>query len=225
MRVTTAAIVADFAGPHLMPGLGHVQDHAALVERLEGEGDIGGNLGEEAGIGILIRIDQLLVLVFIGNSKQKEVAHGNFAENTHAFLSMAMEKPVLLETILSIGGRLHDEDADGMDVIVRVFAGVGALIDPVERRAVLGSVERIEPLVAVGFLANITRRDAAYRNRALRIAFALVETGRSDQAIRRSDWQLLFVHTVDTSRQFLRLVDAINALVRNDGARPLLVVI
>ena len=58
--VAAAAVVADFAGPELVPGLGHVQHHAVLVERLEGPGDVGRDLGEEAGVGIAVGIERLL---------------------------------------------------------------------------------------------------------------------------------------------------------------------
>ena len=57
--VAAAAVVADLAGPNLVPGLGHVQHHAVLVERLEGEGDVGRDLGEEAGVGIAVGIERL----------------------------------------------------------------------------------------------------------------------------------------------------------------------
>ena len=49
---------------------------------------------------------------------------------------------------MAVGGRLHRQDADGVDVVVRVAAGVGALVEPVERRAVDGRVERVEVLVS-----------------------------------------------------------------------------
>ena len=40
---------------------------------------------------------------------------------------------------MAVGGRLHRQDADGVDVAVRVPPGVGALVAPVERRAVARS--------------------------------------------------------------------------------------
>src|SRR6185312_14522717 len=43
--VATAAVVTDFAGPQLVPRLRHVEDHAALVERLERERGVGRNAG------------------------------------------------------------------------------------------------------------------------------------------------------------------------------------
>ena len=59
MGMAAAAVVADFAGPKLVPGLCHVQDHAVLVERLESERHVGGNLGEEAGIWVAVGIGRL----------------------------------------------------------------------------------------------------------------------------------------------------------------------
>mgnify|MGYP007099123452 CR=1 FL=1 len=57
--VTAAAVGAHLAGTHLVPGLRHVQHHALFVQRLEREGDVGRNLGEEAGVGVAIGIKRL----------------------------------------------------------------------------------------------------------------------------------------------------------------------
>src|SRR5262249_30990433 len=59
VRMTAAAVVADFAWAKLVPGLGSVEQQAVLVERLEREGGVCGKFGEEAGIGIAIGIERL----------------------------------------------------------------------------------------------------------------------------------------------------------------------
>ena len=56
MRVAAAAVAADLARPELMPCLRHVQHEPILIQRLESEWRIGGDLGEEAGIGVAVRI-------------------------------------------------------------------------------------------------------------------------------------------------------------------------
>jgi hypothetical protein len=50
--MAAATVVAHLAGANLMPSLGHVDDHAVVVERLERPGDIGRHLGQEARVGI-----------------------------------------------------------------------------------------------------------------------------------------------------------------------------
>jgi len=57
--VAAAAIRADFSGAKLVPSLRGVQDHAAFVERLKGERRVGGNLREEARVGLTVRIARL----------------------------------------------------------------------------------------------------------------------------------------------------------------------
>src|SRR5262249_20635554 len=59
MGVASAAIVANFAWAKLMPGLGHIQNHAVLVQGLKREGNVGGNLGEETGVRVAIGIEEL----------------------------------------------------------------------------------------------------------------------------------------------------------------------
>ena len=53
------AVGADLTRPQLMPGLRGVQHHAALVEGLERPGDVGRNLGEEAGVRIAVGVERL----------------------------------------------------------------------------------------------------------------------------------------------------------------------
>src|SRR5579872_6988236 len=63
MGMAAAAVVADLAGPQRVPGLGHVQHHAVLVERLEREGGVRGDLGEEAGVGVAVGVARLAFVV------------------------------------------------------------------------------------------------------------------------------------------------------------------
>src|SRR5262249_38058107 len=97
--VATAAVVSHFAWPKLMPGLGHVEDHAVLVEGLEGEGYFGGNLGEKAGVEILVGIVPLFTPV--------EVTQRNLAEDAQPFAGVAEEALALLEAAMAIGRRFH----------------------------------------------------------------------------------------------------------------------
>src|SRR5262249_28315722 len=71
--VAATAVVADFAGPQLVPGLRHVEHHAVLVQRLEGPGDVRGDLGKGTGIGITVRVERLPIVI--------ELPHRNFAED------------------------------------------------------------------------------------------------------------------------------------------------
>ncbi len=89
-------------------------------------------------------------------------------------------------------------------------------------------VERVEALIAAGasLAAGEGRRHAARRHHAVGIALALVQAGRADQAERRPLRQVRRQLAVVGQRaQALRLVDAVDALVRHQGARPLLVVV
>jgi hypothetical protein len=61
MSVAAAAIVPHLARAELVPGLGHVQHHPVAVDGLEGEGLVGGNLRQEARIGIAVGIEWLSV--------------------------------------------------------------------------------------------------------------------------------------------------------------------
>ena len=59
MRMAAAAIGANFAGPDLVPSHGRVEREAVAVEGLKSEGGVGGDLGEEAGVGIAVGVDRL----------------------------------------------------------------------------------------------------------------------------------------------------------------------
>ena len=59
MRVAAAAVVADFARLDLVPRLRRVEDHAVLVERLKGPGDVGRHPDEEAGVRVAVGVNGL----------------------------------------------------------------------------------------------------------------------------------------------------------------------
>jgi hypothetical protein len=94
--MAAATIVADFARAELVPGLGHVQHHAVLVERLEGPGHAGGDPGQEAGVGIAVGIERLACFA--------EVADGKFAQDAdipfsnYASLTRATEVQELIQS-------------------------------------------------------------------------------------------------------------------------------
>jgi hypothetical protein len=87
-----------------------------------------------------------------------------------------------------IGQRLLDENANGVDVVVGVIAGVGALAEPVR-----AAVDLQIPGDAVERLARLRRNfggDAAGWNAPQRCALALVHARRADQAKRRALGQM-----------------------------------
>ena len=51
---------------------------------------------------------------------------------------------------VAVGRRLHREDADRVDVFVRVASRVGSLIEPVRAKAGDGGIERVEIVEATG---------------------------------------------------------------------------
>src|SRR5262249_31788838 len=107
MGMAAAAVVADLTGAELVPRLCHVQEHAVLSERLEGEDGVRGDLREEAGIGIAVGVGRLLVAV--------EFPERNFANNAQTFVSVTIELPAALGTTVAIARRLHDKDTDSVD--------------------------------------------------------------------------------------------------------------
>ena len=122
--VAAAAVGADLAGPNLVPGLGHVQHHAVVVERLEGPGDVGGNFGQEAGVGVAVRIEGLLAVL-------GELADRELAQDADTFFGVAAQGEVVPLFRQHLADRLQDQNADAPDVAVLVEAGVGALLAPV----------------------------------------------------------------------------------------------
>src|SRR5690348_7560121 len=102
MGMTAATIHADLARPDLVPGLRHVQHHAILVERLEGEGGVGGNSGEKARVWIAVGVERLLAVL--------KFAQRDFAENAKPLVGMAGELPSRLEAAVAVSGWLHAQD-------------------------------------------------------------------------------------------------------------------
>src|SRR5262249_43346633 len=125
VSVAAAAVVADFARTELVPGLRHVQHHAVLIERLEGPGHVSGDLGEEAGVGVAVRVERLLAL--------SKLTHRDLAQDAHALLAVVVEQPPWFWATLAVGIRLQEDDADGVDIAVLVQAGIGALYGPIVR--------------------------------------------------------------------------------------------
>src|SRR5262249_54643274 len=113
-----------------------------------------------------------------------ELADRDLAEDAETFLGVAVEQATGLRATLAVRGRLHRQDTDGVDIVVGVTAGVCSLVDPVHRGAVLRCVERVESLEAAGVIAAARprRRNATLRYDSLRIALALVQARRADQA-------------------------------------------
>src|SRR5262249_45241822 len=100
----------------------------------------------------------------------------DFSQDAHAFLGMVVVTAAALWP--NLAGRLEHQDADGVDVVVGVQAGVGALHSPVEggvMSAIAGWVLRL----------GEGRGDAAGRHATIGVALALVQAGRADQAERR----------------------------------------
>ncbi len=92
-------------------------------------------------------------------------------------------------------------------------------------RLVLNGSRSWNPPVAIR-AAGEGRRHAAGRHHAVGIALPLVEARGADQAERRPLGQVRRQFAViGQRRDALRLVDAVDALVRDQGAGPLLVVI
>src|SRR5205814_983309 len=151
----------------------HVQDHAILVESLEGERGVGRNLGEEARVGVAVGIAGLIAVV--------ELSHWDFPEDAEALHGVAVEALAGARAAGSVGGRLHREDADGVNIVVLIPASVGALVEPVRAHAVAVAGERVEAFPGV-VAAGPDGGDAAFMNDALGEALALVEARGANEA-------------------------------------------
>src|SRR5262249_47546441 len=146
-------------------------------------------------------------------------------QDAQTLAGVADEEAAGLRTAVAVAGRLHRQEADGVDVIVAVQARLGTLVVPVDRYAVAVAGEGVEALPRV-VAAGVLRRHPVLRHRAVGIRLALVEAGGAHQAERRPLWQVLRQLAVGPQRgDGLRLVHAIDAPVRHQGARPLLVVL
>ncbi len=207
MGVAAAAVVADLAGPELVPGLGHVQHHAVLVERLEGEGDVGGDLREEARVRVAVGVERLLAVLV-------ELAHRDLAEDAQPLAG------VVVEACRATGDRWSAPSPG--------CGWRGCRCSRTGRRRRPGRSS------CTGCSCCARRRRTGRRPRSrspggtapVRERLALVEARRADQAERRPFRQVLRqLAVVGQRRQLLRLVDAVDALVGHERPRPLLVVL
>src|SRR5262249_55076522 len=106
-----------------------------LIKRLECPGHVCGNLGQETSVGVTIGIDRLLV--------PGEFAQWNFAEDTQPLHGMAAEQTTRLGSVSPIRRRFHGEDANCMDILVRIQAGVSSLVSPVAKSQVVGHLRLV----------------------------------------------------------------------------------
>lgn len=134
MGVAAAAVVANLAGAKLVPSLRGVQHEAAAVEGLEGEGGVGGDFREEAGVGFAVGVAGLAFHQFAGGRGRgrAEFADGDFAEDAEAFVGVVVEAAAGVRAALAVGGGFHHENAQGVDVAVFIKADVAALIVMIE---------------------------------------------------------------------------------------------
>src|SRR5271170_6731507 len=116
--MAASTVIADLPGPKLVPGLGHVQDHAFSVERLKREGHISRYSGQEARVGIPIGIGRLdpLVPVALGSGAgaggRSKLANGDLAEDSQSLVRVAAECPARFRAALTIGCWLHHQDSN-----------------------------------------------------------------------------------------------------------------
>src|SRR5262249_2532340 len=165
---------------------------------------------------VTIRIDWLLTVF--------PVAERNLTENTQPLASMVVESATRACT-LAVRGWLHDQDADGVDIRVLIQAGVGALVVPVERHAVAMAGEGVQAFPGI-VAAGVATRHLALGNGAVRIALALVEARRADEAERRAFGQMLgSLAVIGQARPAAWLINPVDALVRHQCARPAFVVL
>ena len=162
--VTTTAVVAFFAWSQLVPCLRYVQDHGVTVQRLESEGNVGGDSGQETGVWIAFRIEDLFTLgIFF--------AQRNLADDAQALLGMVHEIAGVsshLCPVTEVGTRLHGQDAYGEDIIIGILARIRTLGSPIRASPVLRGIERVEPVEGFRTVA--------------RACVALVKRGGADQS-------------------------------------------
>src|SRR5204863_6852320 len=126
-------------------------------------------------VRIAIRIERLLATL-------AELADGDLREDAQALPGVVVEQPSRFRAVAPRGRRLHRQDADGVDLVVAVQAGVGALAGPV---AFLPGAIRHLPLARPG------GGDLALADDAVGETLALVQAARADQAERRALGQRL----------------------------------
>ena len=147
-----------------------------------------------------------------------ELAHRDLAEDAQPLLGVVAEQPAGLGAVAAVGRRLHGQDADGVDVVVGVEAGVGALVAPVAAPPSCGTAPCSFPgqvavtspgrTMPLGKLSRLYRLDVPTRPNG-------VPSGRCGDSL----------PSLASGVSVRRLVDAVDALVGHQGARPLLVVL
>src|SRR5262249_31826923 len=83
--VAAAAVVADLAGPYLMPGRRHVEDEPVAVDGLKRERRVGWDLGEEAGVGVTFGVENRIAAAV-------ELAQRNLAQDAQPLHGVAVEE-------------------------------------------------------------------------------------------------------------------------------------
>ena len=210
VRVAAAAVGAHLARPHLMPGLRHVQHHAVAIERLERERRVGGDLGEEARVGIAFGIED----------------RRSVASNLRSGISPRMRSRSsawLVNLPPSRAGRSCDACAAPWR---RCGPPRCRCSSTCRRRA--PCVPQLllwpfSPVLNASSPSNVSDHDGTVPGKAL----ALVEAARADEAERRAGGQL-GMHACRRSGshgKLIRLGDAVHRAVRHDRARPRFVVL
>src|SRR5262249_11856485 len=158
---------------------------AVVVQRLERPGDVGGQLDQEAGVRVAVRVEWLSPLTPNPSPPRGEGSSGELPPPElppDADAPPGGAPPPALGALLvdHVADRPQDQDANAPDVAVAVEAGVGPLLAPVAREAEPGDGQLAPQVLAVGG----PRRDAgdrAGRDDAVGVALALVQARRADQ--------------------------------------------
>ena len=165
-----AAIGAHFARAHLVPRLSHRERHAVPVEHLKREWRVGGNARLKARIGIALRVEDRL-------AAGSGFSQRDLAKHAHPLVRVADKMPPLVRPVAAVAGGLERQNPDREDVVVRVLAGLGALVPPIAALVVLRGVEGVEPVERP--IGDKTRE-----------TFSLVEAAGADDAIGRPGRQI-----------------------------------
>jgi hypothetical protein len=205
MRMAAPTIVTYLTGPHLMPGLRHIQHQTVLIDRLEGEGHICRNLRQEAGVWITVH-------VFDSFAGSIELPQGNLPENTESFIGMVEKGRPDMRTVAPMRRRLHRQNTHGIDLFAVIFAGISPLPSPVGQRLIRTGVERLQ---AIKFCVSHAWCGVAF-----------IKTGRADHAKWRTRRQVRrLTPIVGEPREHSGLIDLIDVLVGHHSTRLHLVVL
>src|SRR5262249_12043129 len=141
-----------------------------------------------------------------------KLAHRDFRQDAQPFVSVIVEKPAGLRSIAPLRGRLHGQNANRVDLVVRIKAGVGALHGPVPFLP-----------VPVRYFSS-ARPGGGYLSRTddtVRKAFPFVKARRADQTEGRALRELTTkLAVVGQWLQVARLLHSVDALVRDQRPRP-----